>query len=259
MTRTADPTRRFTGLAAPYAQFRPSYPDAAVDFVLDRCGLRTGSVLADVGCGTGISSRLFASRGLRVIGVEPNAEMREAAVRVPSARGVPPEYREGRAEATGLPTASAEAVVAAQAFHWFDPAAALPEFHRILRRGGWLILMWNTRDEEDPFTAEYGRLVWSLTDRSRTDAIREGSPAALRATRLFDASEPVFFPNEQRLDRDGLLGRAFSASYAPRDPERREAYEAALRELFRTWAASDEVVLRYRTEVHLARRCDDAP
>lgn len=250
-----EPTQRFTGLAGAYARYRPTYPAAAVDFVLERCGLSPGSVLVDVGCGTGISSRRFAARGLRVIGIEPNADMRREAEAEPAPpRGPQPEYRDGRAEATGLEAASADAVLAAQAFHWFDPATTLPEFHRILRPAGWVVLLWNTRDERDAFTAAYGRLVWSLTDRARTEAIHEDSPGALRASPLFETEAPAFFPNGQRLDEDGLLGRAFSASYAPKEPRRRAAYAAALGELFRANAAAGTVTLRYRTEVHLGRR-----
>ncbi len=250
----ADPIRRFSGLADAYARYRPGYPESAVAFVLDRCGLREGSVLVDVGCGTGISSRLFAAHGLRVIGIEPNADMRAAAEAEPAAAGIRPTYRAGRAEATGLPTASADVVLAAQAFHWFEPSATLPEFHRILRPRGWIVLLWNTRDEADPFTADYGKLVWSHTDRGRTAAIREGSPAELQVSPLFEAYDPVSFPHDQRLDEASLLGRAFSASYAPQEGERKAEYAAALRDLFRTYARGGQVVLRYRTEVHLARR-----
>ncbi len=255
MPRDADPTRRFTGLADAYARFRPTYPAAAVDYILARCGLAPGSVLVDVGCGTGISSRLFASRGLRVLGIEPNADMREEARREPPPPGGRvPEYRDGRAEATGLDAGSADAVLAAQAFHWFDPAATLPEFVRILRPRGWVVLLWNTRDERDPFTAEYGRLVWSLTDRAGTKEIREDSTVAVYDSPLLEAAEPAFFANEQLLNEDGLLGRAFSASYAPKDPGRRQAYGAALRDLFRANAREGRVALRYRAEVHVARR-----
>ena len=69
-------TVRFTGLSDIYAKYRPGYPVEALDFICSRCGLRDDSVLVDVGCGTGISSRQFAARGYQVIGIEPNAEMR---------------------------------------------------------------------------------------------------------------------------------------------------------------------------------------
>ena len=86
--------------------------------------------------------------------------------------------------------------------------------------------------------------------------MHEDYPAALRHSPLFEAQDPVYLRNEQRLDEDGLLGRAFSASYAPKEPERRRAYAAALRALFRENARRGSVSLRYRTEVHLARRRD---
>ena len=254
-SRSADPTQRFTGLAAGYAQFRPTYPEPAVEYVMTKCGLARDRILVDVGCGTGISSRIFAGRGLRVIGIEPNAEMRaQAEVQRMPPEVAPPTYRDGRAENTGLDAGSADAVLAAQSFHWFDPTLALDEFHRILRPKGWVILLWNTRDPKDAFTATYSELVWSCTDRATTKGIREGSKDALHRSQLFQALPPTSFPNNQVLDEAGLLGRAFSASYAPKGGPRAEAYAAALHALFRQHARLGSVVLRYQTEVYLAQR-----
>src|SRR5438067_6793976 len=113
-----DPAGRFTGLAGLYARHRPDYPAAALDYLVRRCGLGRDTLLVDVGCGTGIAARLFAARGVPVLGVEPNDDMRARAEATPLPSGaVPPEYRKGRAEATGLPDGAAAAVLAAQAFH----------------------------------------------------------------------------------------------------------------------------------------------
>src|SRR4051812_29902068 len=131
-----NPTERFSDRARDYVRFRPSYPSEAIDEVLR--GLPAGIVCADVGAGTGISARLVADRGVKVIAVEPNAAMRGAATPHELV-----EWRAGTAEATGLGTAAVDLVVCAQAFHWFDPARALEEFHRILRPGGRVALMWN--------------------------------------------------------------------------------------------------------------------
>ena len=156
----ANPTGRFSGLAELYARCRPGYPEESIDYIVERCKLGRQTLVVDVGCGTGISSRMLAHRGIPVLGIEPNAEMRAlaAAESLPDP-AVAPRYCEGRAEATNLVDATADAVLAAQAFHWFEPAAALAEFHRILKPPGWVILIWNERDPADPFTAEYGRIV----------------------------------------------------------------------------------------------------
>src|SRR5947209_4205256 len=112
-----DPTGRFSGLEDLYARHRPSYPAEAIDFIVRHCGLDGTTLLVDVGCGTGISTRLFSARGVPVVGVEPNDAMRsKAAAELVLPGGSPPVYRPGTAEATGLPDACAAAVLAAQAF-----------------------------------------------------------------------------------------------------------------------------------------------
>src|SRR5262245_45543844 len=97
----SDSLTRFGGLAAGYDRYRPDYPPAAIDFIIARCGLAPGARFVDVGCGTGISTRLFGARGLAGIGVEPNADMRRVAEATDSAA----TYRDGQADALGLPDA----------------------------------------------------------------------------------------------------------------------------------------------------------
>jgi SAM-dependent methyltransferase len=250
-----DPTGRFSGLAGLYARCRPTYPAAAIDFVVRRTRLGPGSLLVDVGCGTGISARLFAERGVTVVGVEPNAAMRAQAGAVPSPPGTPaPRYADGTAEATGLADASADVVLAAQAFHWFRPEPALAEFRRVLKPGGWVVLMWNERDETDPFTAGYGAVVRTAKEANSVEMPRGRAGDPLLVSPLFERAERVTFGNEQELDEEGLLGRSFSASYAPKDPAEAALFAAALRAVFARFQREGKVLLRYETSVYLGRK-----
>ena len=165
-----------------------------------------------------------------------------------------PRYCEGRAEATNLPDATADGVLAAQAFHWFDPAAALAEFHRILKPDGWVILIWNERDPADPFTAEYGRIVGGSPQAAAVELPRGRAGQPLLTCSLFQDAERVVFHYEQELDEEGLLGRAFSASYAPREPVQAAAFASALRSVFARHQRDNRVRLCYETSVYTARR-----
>jgi ubiquinone/menaquinone biosynthesis C-methylase UbiE len=251
------PTQRFTGLAEIYARCRPDYPAAALDDIVAHCGLRPGAVIVDVGCGTGISTRLFAQRGFQVIGIEPNDDMRRQAQAQPCP-GVPfpPEYRPGKAEETGLPDGCADAVLAAQAFHWFEPAGTLREFHRVLKPMCWVVLIWNERDPHDLFTAEYGEIIAQEAQGKAIEAQRYRAGEALMTSPLFASAEKLCFTHEQLLDEEGLLGRAFSASYAPREANAAKSFAQALRSLYARHQRQACIRLVYETSVYLAQRVD---
>ena len=254
-----NPTGRFTGLAETYAQFRPSYPATAIDFIIGRCGLEKESLLVDVGCGTGIASRLFAARGLKVIGIEPNPDMRCTAAATVDMDSVEPKviYRAGRAESTGLAAEVADAVLSAQAFHWFEPVATLREFHRILKPAGWTILMWNERDERDPVTAAFGDVIRTASAAAAIESPRQTRAGNdLRTSPFFQKTEQVKFHNQQTLDLEGLLGRAFSASYAPRSAIEREEWADRLKVVFSQFQHDGRLVIRYRTTIYAAQRND---
>ncbi len=133
----------FTEQARYYALSRPDYPPELVHTLLATTATPPGATVADLGAGTGISSRLLAAAGLHVIAVEPNAAMQAEAVASDGVR-----WQDGSFEATGLATASIDWCVAAQAFHWADVPRALPELHRALRPGGWFSVFWNDRETE---------------------------------------------------------------------------------------------------------------
>ena len=143
----------FSSRATDYAKYRPSYPQAAIATILEGLHSQTQIITADIGAGTGIASRLLADRGVKVIAIEPNGEMRQAAEPHPLV-----EFREATAEATLLPNSCVNLVTSFQAFHWFEPTPTLKELHRILKPSGRLALVWSMWDEKDAFTEALSQL-----------------------------------------------------------------------------------------------------
>jgi ubiquinone/menaquinone biosynthesis C-methylase UbiE len=154
----ADPTRRFSSRVDDYIRFRPGYPPAVISLLERECGLRPGIRIADIGSGTGILSELLLTAGCEVAAVEPNPDMRQAGERLLGAR---PRFLSiaGRAEDTRLPDHSVDLITAAQSFHWFDQRATKAEFRRILRPGGFVVLIWNERLVVGPFLEGYEALL----------------------------------------------------------------------------------------------------
>lgn len=248
----SDSVDRFSNRVADYVKYRPTYPHEVVPFLTMTCDLKTDSVIADIGCGPGISSRQFLENGNRVLGVEPNAAMRAAAEVLLGAEDF--WAIDGTAEATTLDDASVDMIVAAQAFHWFDTAGTKAEFKRILKPNGFVVLMWNERQlDTTPFLIEYEALLQKYStdyevvrhDRYCEDVIRDlfGGAVGMAA-----------FANKQILDFDGLKGRALSASYVPAAGQPR--HEEMLGELavtFAKHARDDRIEILYDTNVYYSR------
>lgn len=245
--------RAFEGLASGYDRFRPRYPDAIIDALFR--GVPAGVMVADVGCGTGISARAIAGRAARVIGVDPSEDMLATARRL-SADLPTLAFVRGTAEATTLADASVDLILVAQAFHWFDPPRALAEFHRILRPGGRCALLWNLRTGDGGFTDDYNRIVVSAAESldPSTRAGRESLARPLLESPLFRDAERITEPSPQPLDEEGAVGRATSASYFPRDEPIRSARLAELRASFARHARAGVVVLQQVAELTMATR-----
>ena len=154
-----DSTEHLSNRVENYIRYRPGYPVEVLQILREEMGFGPAWIVADIGSGTGISTKLFLDHGNLVYGVEPNREMREAAERLWAGR-LNFHSIVGTAEETTLDEHSIDLAVAGQAFHWFDADRARREFMRILRPGGRVLLMWNTRHTgSTPFLRGYEALL----------------------------------------------------------------------------------------------------
>jgi SAM-dependent methyltransferase len=251
MSKSLNPTTRFSNRVDNYVLYRPGYPAEVIDLLGAECGLTKDSVIADIGSGTGKLAELFLKAGCRVFGVEPNKEMREAGERMdfPNFTSV-----DGTAEATTLAARSVDFIAAGQAFHWFDHAKCRPEFMRILKPRGWIVIVWNDRrDDSTPFLVDYEKLLEKFgTDYAQACHRRMDKPEVIRD---FLGSGKRFrsFYNVQNFDYEGLKGRLLSSSYAPvAGQPGHEEMLAALKGIFDRNQKHGRVAFEYDTHVYYA-------
>jgi SAM-dependent methyltransferase len=246
-------TSRFSDRVENYVRYRPGYPVEALRVLQTECGLSPQHAIADIASGTGIWTRMLLENGNTVFAVEPNADMRLAGEQFlagfPALISVP-----GKAEATTLPNSSVAFITAAQAAHWFDRAAARTEFARILKPGGWLVLLWNERVVDgtaflrayEELLLRYGTDYEEVRHERTTDAVKE----------FFDP-EPYrehSFAMRQEFDYPGLEGRLLSSSYAPGPGHpKHQPMLQELRRIFDQHSADSRVAFDYTTRVYFGR------
>jgi SAM-dependent methyltransferase len=245
----AEPTQRFSARVENYIRFRPSYPAEVIDVLRRECGLTPGSLVADIASGTGLFTRLLLENGNRVFGVEPNDNMRRAGEEFLAAYSNFVSI-DGTAKNTTLRGHSVDLVTCAQAAHWFAREKAMPEFQRILKPSGYLVLIWNDRRTGSAFAEKYENLVVKYgTDYSEVQ----------RLGRVINGCE-FFAPllcekrtllNYQDLDYPALEGRLLSSSYAPQrgEPEC-EPMLADLRKIFEDHHHDGRVRMEYDTNIY---------
>jgi len=246
-------TSRFSDRVENYVRYRPGYPPEALQALKNECGLTPKHLIADIASGTGIWTRTLLEHGNRVYAVEPNVDMRQAAERLLSGFTNFTSVN-GSAEATKLPDDSVEFATAAQAAHWFDRERARREFGRILRPGGWLVLLWNEREiNTSPFLRDYEHLLLKFgTDyedvrhERTTDAVNDFFDPAPYQERVFAM--------RQEFDYEGLEGRLLSSSYAPgpEHPKHRPMLKE-LRQIFDRHAENGRVAFDYKTRVYFGK------
>ena len=249
-----NPITRFSDRVEDYVKYRPGYPPQVIEVLRDRCALSAKSAIADIGSGPGNLARLLLETGCEVFAVEPNPEMRNAGLEL---LGQFDRYHsvEGKAEETSLADASMDLITAAQAFHWFDWRRARTEFQRILRPGGWVVLLWNNRRlDASPFLREYEQLLLEFgTDYAE---VKQQGRASVKAIADFFSHgyETVALENLQIFDFDGLRGRLFSASYAPKAGHPNHGpMLAQLRTIFSRYATNGSVAFEYDANIYFGQ------
>jgi len=241
---------RFSSRVENYVKYRPGYPAGVIDLLVSECGLSKDSIVADIGSGTGILSELFLRNGNKVLGIEPNREMRIAAEHLLDTYANFTSI-DARAEATSLPGDRIDFVTAGQAFHWFDQQQARQEFIRILKSDGWAVLIWNERrlDSSDFLRALEELLLkfGTLYEQVRHENVY-GDIAAFFGVSGFKLAT---FENLQQVELEAFKGRIFSASYTPEPghPNFEPMFEQLVA-IFSAHEKNGKVTIEYDTRVY---------
>ena len=234
--------RSFGAVAAEYATLRPGYPADALSFVLGECPCR----VLDLGAGTGLLTETVRAAGHTVVAVDPSPEMlAQLSARLPDV-----ETHVGSAESLSVPDGSVDAVVAAQAAHWFDPVLAAGEMRRVLRPGGVVGLIWNFRDGRVPWVGALDELVTRQSpDRADDRTAVEGFARELPAVVDRFESGTVQTVTPEQVVR-GIGTRSYAALMAP---AQRTAFLGRVRALLHTHPDTrgrDLLELPHRTVVY---------
>jgi SAM-dependent methyltransferase len=248
-------TEKFTGRVSAYVAYRERYdPEIVLPVLREWRVLEPDWLIADIGAGTGMLSDVFLANGNRVLAIEPNAEMRQACAQLHPAN---PNLSiiDGTAEATGLASASVDVVAVGRALHWFNLEATLPEFRRILKPNGWVIILAFGRSKEGreeniayedflrPFTqdGEGTRVTYAVYQR-----LKDHFPG--------DEFHHKEIPGEMSLDWDALRGLTLSLSHAPLPGTPQFApFEASLTRYFDRYQRDGRLTLTTRYWINAAR------
>jgi len=246
-------TKRFSNRVEQYVKYRPSYPKEIISFLEKNVGLNSSFTIADIGSGTGISTKLFLDNGNKIFAVEPNNEMRKKAEELLH------QYTlfvsiSATAEQTTLPDASIDMIVAGQAFHWFDAAETKTEFRRISKPDTHCVLIWNERLVASGFEKAYEQLLFDYaTDYEEVD---HRNVSEQKIAEFFEPNDFMLkiFPNKQIFDFEGVKGRLLSSSYVPDETQPNfSSMINVLQKLFYEYSVNGTVQFNYETKVYIGK------
>jgi len=248
---TMDSKEKFTSKVSDYVKYRPKYPSEFVNYLLNEVGV-SRSVVADIGAGTGILTKLLAAKVKTIYAVEPNFNMRSAC------EGYCDEFEnfvavDGSAENTSLSDKSVDFITVAQAFHWFDRHRTKIEFQRILKTKGKVILVWNSRMAENVLIRENDALCRDVC--LEFNGFSGGSNANPESYSDFFKSgycDYRVFENDRLLTLETYIGSSLSASYAPTESDDNyKEFINGLKDLFKKYSINDKLLLPHKTHSYV--------
>lgn len=251
---TNDSTKRFSDRVENYSKYRPKYPKEIIQKLQDKKILTKQKIIADIGSGTGIFSQLLLDAGCKVIGIEPNKEMRVASQKILK------NYKHftsvnGQAENTTLQKNSIDVITSAQAFHWFDLKETRKEFLRILKPAGYLIIIWNERlINEIPFQKDYDSLLKSYCPDYNTPSSQKVTLEQIQEFFGNKNLELFICSNFQVLNFESFKGRLESSSYClTKADSKYRILMKELRKLFDKYQKKGQVTLEYKTKMYFGQ------
>ena len=242
---------KFSSKVSDYVKYRPTYPTEFIKYLVNEVGL-SNRIVADVGAGTGILTKLLAPDVKKICAVEPNFNMRSACEEYCS------EFDnflavDGSAEQTGLLDDSVDFITVAQAFHWFDREKTKMEFQRILKTSGKVILVWNSRVAENIFIKENDELCRRVCPEF--NGFSGGSDTSTEAYADFfkdGICENRVFENDRLLTLDAYIGGSLSASYAPAENDGNyKEFIDGLKDLFNKYSINKRLLLPNKTHSYI--------
>lgn len=245
----------FSTQAGAYTQGRPDYPQELSLWLKDTLGVGAEACVVDLGAGTGKFTRLLTPLTEHLTAVEPVQAMREEFEKAFPDTAI----LDGTAQSLPFAAASADAVVCAQAFHWFANEAALAEIHRVLKPGGRLGLIWNVRDESVDWVAEITRIITPF--EGDTPRFHTGNWRLPFDGRYFAQPEQSTFRYTHSGNAETvIMNRFLSVSFiAALPPAEKAIVTRQLRELIATHPAlsgRETIEFPYQTQAYLCRRLD---
>ena len=222
--------KKFDKVAEIYEKYRPAYPNEYIQYIINRCKLNENSVVADIGAGTGIFTEQLLSKNVKVIGIEPNCDMRKVLEnKLRNSKNF--TVINGTAENTKLKENSIDLVTVAQAFHWFDIEKFKDECKRILKPNGKVCIIWNKLDTTDTVVREQKNIDHKYTNQYKevNNVLQDEEREKLIKDFFRDGKyECKIIENNLKNDKETFVGVNLSKSYSIREGE--EKYSEYVKE-----------------------------